>query len=390
MNSVQQTPYQLLKTYFKIKVLNKVYNEKIRFSVYKGIDRINGIQFQKQTQLQLKVIHNKSLRGTYRFSPYLELLQSKGRGKNPRVIAIPSVRDRIVLHILKQILFEIFPDCVPRKLANTYIYEIRNFVKDKNPNTIKILYADIENFYGSIDRNILLTKLSSKIKSKKLLTLIKRAIETPIVPKNYKKRELSNYVECLGIPQGLAISNILAAIYLSELDKTMKDTENIYIRYVDDILIFTDVDKINESETILKTKIAELKLGLHPNKTGIKTGEEEFDYLGYHFELPKVTVKQSTVDNFILSISAKFSSYIHSKNNKLKKYKYLTEEKLKEIFVSDLNEKITGAINENRRYGWIFYFGAINDLTILYNIDNIIKNLFSRLEDFNRVAPSEF
>lgn len=188
MNSVQQTPYQLLKAYFKIEVLNKVYNEKFRFSVSKGIDRINGSQFQKQTQLQIKVIHDKSLSGTYRFSPYLELLQSKGRGKNPRVLAIPTVRDRIVLHILKEILFQIFPDCVPRKLANTYIYEIINFAKDKNPNNIKIMYADIENFYGTIDRNILLAKLSSKIKSKKLLTLIKRAIETPIVPKSYKKR----------------------------------------------------------------------------------------------------------------------------------------------------------------------------------------------------------
>lgn len=169
----------------------------------------------------------------------------------------------------------------------------------------------------------------------------------------------------------------------------MNDSEHIYIRYVDDILVLTDVDKINEAETILKTKISELKLVLHQTKTGIKTCEEGFDYLGYHFELPKVTVKQNTIENFILSISAKFSSYIHSKNKKLKKYNYLTEEKLKEMFVSDLNEKITGAISENRRYGWIFYFGAMNDISVLYKIDNIIRNLFSRLEDFNRVAPTE-
>lgn len=62
-------------------------------------------------------------------------------------------------------------------------------------------------------------------------------------------------------------------------------------------------------------------------------------------------------------------------------------EKLKEIFIADLNEKITGSISENRRYGWIFYFNAINDISVLYRIDNIIASLFKRLEDFGRVPP---
>jgi hypothetical protein len=127
-----------------------------------------------------------------------------------------------------------------------------------------------------------------------------------------------------------------------------------------------------------------LELKLNMDKTYKKSGEEEFEYLGYRFELPNVTIRPSTIEKFIHSLAAKFSSYIHSREKKLKKLK---KENLKRIFISDLNEKITGAICETRRYGWIFYFNAINDMSVLYIIDNIIANLFKRLDDFGRVPP---
>ncbi|MEC4879933.1 MAG: hypothetical protein SAL70_01100 [Scytonema sp. PMC 1070.18] len=69
-----------------------------------------------------------------------------------------------------------------------------------------------------------------------------------------------------------------------------------------------------------------------------------------------------------------------------RKSKY-TVESLKEIFITNLNEKITGAISEERKYGWIFYFNAINDVSLLYKIDNIIAGFFKRLEDFGSVTP---
>ena len=103
--------------------------------------------------------------------------------------------------------------------------------------------------------------------------------------------------------------------------------------------------------------------------------------------MPKITVRQSAVDKFISSIAAKFSDYLHNKQKKLKTFSYLTEDRAKDIFILELNEKITGAISGNKRYGWIFYFNAINDLSILYRLDNIISSFFLRLEDFNRTSP---
>lgn len=48
----------------------------------------------------------------------------------------------------------------------------------------------------------------------------------------------------------------------------------------------------------------------------------------------------------------------------------------KQLFISDVNEKITGAISDKKCYGWIFYFLEMTDLTLLYNIDRLIRNKF--------------
>ena len=169
MSNNSQTPDQLLKSYFEIKSLEKIYNDKFKSSTTKGIDRLSGIQFAKQTKSQIEVIHNKCLKGTYKFSPYLELLASKGRGKAPRLLAIPTIRDRIVLHALKEILFQVFPECVPRKLANTYIYDIRKFTINNSTSELGFIRTDIENFYDSIDRGKLFAKLKTRIESGKFL-----------------------------------------------------------------------------------------------------------------------------------------------------------------------------------------------------------------------------
>jgi RNA-directed DNA polymerase len=389
MITTSQKPYQLLVSCFRVSYLKEIAQEKIKSSTARGIDRLSGERFKAQSESHIKIIHDKCLKGKYKFSPYLELLRTKGRGKNPRLLAIPTVRDRIVLYALKEILFQIFPECVPRDLANTYIRRIREFVNERDLDSVQILYADIEDFYGTVDRDILFAKLKKRIKSLKLLTLLRRAVDTPIVPDSYRKKDLSSYIDrnAKGIPQGLSISNILAAIYLLDLDRDMREQGYEYFRYVDDILIFSDVKSEVNARIRLEESLHELKLKLNDGKTGSSIARSGFDYLGYSFNLPDITVRSSTVERFLQSIVAKFSSYVYSKKHKLKTYQYLTEERLKEIFILEINEKITGAISDRRRYGWIFYFNEITDISLLFKIDNLINGFFARLPDFKGKPP---
>jgi hypothetical protein len=99
-------------------------------------------------------------------------------------------------------------------------------------------------------------------------------------------------------------------------------------------------------------------------------------------------VRESTVEKLLQLIAAKFSDYQHNKAKRLERFKYLTEERLAEIFLLELNERISGAISEKHRYGWIAYFSQINDLTLLRRLDDAVAAMFRRLSDFGRVAPS--
>ena len=115
----------------------------------------------------------------------------------------------------------------------------------------------------------------------------------------------------------------------------------------------------------------------------------KFGYLGYTFTWPQISVREATVERFLQSVAAKFSEYLHNKSRRLERFKYLTEARLADIFLLELNERITGAISENRRYGWIAYFNQITDLSLLHRLDRAIVRMFCRLPDFGRKAPEE-
>lgn len=388
-------PYKLLSVFCGVSELKRTFSEKFLDSGTKGLDRLNGGQFNKNIDEHCSIINRKCMSAQYEFTPYAEVLQLKGRGKPPRVVGIPTIRDRLVLNQLKNILALIFPEYVPKVRANTLIHQISREIKSievaGNSASTRVFGCDIEKFYDEIDRNLLLKSLGKRIKSRKLLKLIDSAISTPTVPRNYKKSDIKKYAIPKGVPQGLAISNILAAIYLAEFDAEMRQQQIHYYRYVDDILIFGDAIYVDSTKILVEARLSDLGLKIHPvsesGKTHLGSLTDQFGYLGYWFHVPKITVRPTTVERFLQSIVGKFSDYIHNKAWRLNEYKYLDAERLKEIFVSELNERISGAISEKRRYGWISYFSEITDLELLRKLDRLIEGFFERLNDFNKKPP---
>lgn len=375
---------------FEPTALVEVFQAKFAQSSSKGIDRLNGFQFAGRAATALAGASGKCLNGRYRFSPYLELLKIKGRGNPPRLIAIPCVRDRVVLHQLNKLLASAFPKCVPRNIAHSYIRAITTDLNGQDPETTYVCGCDIKTFYDSIERDRLLAILDKQLSCPPLAQLIKRAILTPVVPQNTRRRQYADCATKTGVPQGLAISNILSAIYLQEVDAAMQGLGVGYFRYVDDVLMYGAEPNVRAARRSLIARLRPRGLRLHPRgsgKTHIGPLEDPFGYLGYYFRWPTVTIRESTVERLFQSIAAKFSDYVHNKTRRLERYTYLTEEWLKEIFLLELNERISGAISENRRYGWIAYYSQINDLSLLHRLDDTVSRMFQRLSDFKHEAP---
>jgi RNA-directed DNA polymerase len=385
------SPEKLFEHLFSPESLNTLFRERFALAPSKGIDRVNGFQFAPGSVQALTTASRKCLDGTYRFAPYLEKLQSKGRDKAPRVISIPTIRDRIVLHQLNKLLASVFPDCVPRTIANSYIRAITNDFANLSPDVSHVCGCDIKTFYDSIVRGRLTKTLDARL-SGPGLKLIGHAIATPTVPKNARRRNYYAHARPRGIPQGLAISNILAAIYMSEVDIAMSALGVKYSRYVDDVLMYGSEEKVRAAHRSLAARLRRRGLGLHKLGTGkshLGPLNEPFGYLGYYFALPRVTVREASIERLLQSIVSKFSDYTHNKTRRLERAQYLNEARLAEIFLLELNERISGAISEKKRYGWIAYYSQINDLSLLRRLDSAVAGMFRRLPTFNRTAPAE-
>lgn len=376
---------------FSTEVLLSVFQTRFLQSGAKGIDRRGGFQFAARAAEELASTSSKCLAGTFQFSPYLENLKQKGRGKAPRVIGIPTIRDRVVLHQLNRFLAFVFPACVPRNIASTYVRNVAADLGACDPEQTWVSGCDIQTFYDSIRRDRLLKIVAAETSVSAAIHLVRAALSTPTVPKGARRHQYRTYRTEKGVPQGLAISNILASIYMQSVDAAMRKLPVKYLRYVDDVLIYGEKTAVEQAHKTLRGKLRYRGLAAHPvgsGKSHVGYATQPFGYLGYYFAVPKVTVRPSTVERFLQSLAGKFSEYAHNKKRKLERYKYLTEQRLKDIFVLELNERITGAISENRRYGWIAYFSEINDLTLLYKLDHAVASLFARLPDFNNAPPT--
>lgn len=361
-------PYKIFTKNFTTKNLKKVYEKSIKSKPSIGIDGINIKVFDAKIDNEIELINRKVLAKTYNFSFYKERLISKGKNKYPRVISIPTLRDKIALKAIFNTLSEIYKDDLSNELIHTKIDKIKKSVNsDKYNYYVKI---DIENFYPSIDHEILLKFLRKKTRKKEFLGLLENSINQETVSKSHK--DTKKHSSKKGVPQGLSVSNILASIYFIELDKKYSSHPDFdYYRYVDDILILCKKKDISSIFDTIKEDMTGLNLAIHDigkssEKTDTGSINDGFFFLGYFYSKKLISVRESSINNLHNSIVDIFTQYKHSsdKNEKLLYWK--------------LNLKITGCKFKDKKYGWLYFFSQINDETLLFKLDVYVKSMFGK------------
>jgi hypothetical protein len=217
---------------------------------------------------------------------------------------------------------------------------------------------DVSDFYPSIKHKELESRLRKRIKDPGIINVIRAALTSPTVTVS----KVSDKPSTIGVPQGLAISNILAAIYLLNIDRHLNTYSVIaYSRYVDDVLILCDSKQAEEIAKDVISRFRRIGLIVHdpiknPDKSSIGDIKDRFDYLGYHFNGEIVSARTSTIEKLKESIAAIFTSHKHSKQK---------------------NEKFL-EWRLNLRKGWLFFFSEINDESLLHSLDNYVRKLIKR------------
>lgn len=373
------------KKAFLTRNLRRLYNERIKATGAIGIDRIRPARLEPALKVELDVIARKVASGTYTFTAYKEKLISKGQGVPPRVVSIPTARDRIVLRALCEFLGAIFPEAA---LAMPQVAIDSLSIAMSSGKYAEYIKIDLKNFYPSIPHPVLFRALKKKIRKPEILALLKSAIETPTVPES--KGSKGSEPSPVGVPQGLAISNLLAEIVLLAVDAPFKTTSDIwYHRYVDDILILAPT---GTSKAIADDVVAALTaLGLTPHPPGTtgsksKMGPltEQFTFLGYEIANGSINIRRESVLRFESSLASIFTAYRHRLLRATAPY-----EKLAAIALCRwrLNLRITGCVFEGRRLGWVFYFSQITTTERLRAVNRTIETLLRRFSLTGQIRP---
>ena len=197
-----------------------------------GIDHMKTTELEAHLEKHWEKIRAKLLAGTYVPNPVRRKEIPKSNG-GVRMLGIPTVMDRLVQQMLMQAMMPIFepefsnhsygfrPGRKPQdavRAAQQYAREGKDWVVD----------MDITKFFDHVNHDILMERIGSKIRDKRVLGLIGKMLRRgALVGEEIEPAEE-------GTPQGGPLSPLLANIYLDALDQELERRGHAFCRYADD------------------------------------------------------------------------------------------------------------------------------------------------------------
>lgn len=241
-----------------------------------------SLEFSRDETFNLLQIRESLLNDSYKFGGYIHFTVHEPK---ERVIDAPHLQDKIVQLAINEKIKQIYNPCfiydsyacIDGKGTHKCVKRISKFIKQANWEYGKSAYIvkiDIRKFFYTIDRSILKSILTKKIKCKKTLGLIYNIIDS------------ADEISEVGLPLGNTLSQICANIYMNELDQYCKRKLSIkyYVRYADDVVLVLQnkrealekleliknflSDKLNLQTNAKKTKIFPISQGV--NTVGFK------------------------------------------------------------------------------------------------------------------------
>ena len=282
------------------KNLKEAYEEISKNSL--GLDDVGFREFEKEFSKNITSIVERVKRGLYSPEPLKKIEIAKANTTKKRPIALSAIKDKLVQRVLYENINPYFDKTFS---DNSYAYRAdKSTLKAINTTTeyinqkyLTILKTDIENFFETINHDILLKLLNAQIKDKSIVRLISLFIQVG----GFKEQNFDEHLH--GVYQGDILSPLLSNIYLNEMDKYLENKNIKFVRYADDFaLFFKGKNRAYQELKLLKKFLKTLKLKLGYDKTQVVHIADGFTFLGIEFSGRNREVQHKRVEKSLLKI----------------------------------------------------------------------------------------
>ncbi|HTI68626.1 MAG TPA: group II intron reverse transcriptase/maturase [Candidatus Limnocylindria bacterium] len=252
-----------------------------------GVDGVDIRTFESDFARQVALVQADVLALAYRPRPVRRIDVPKPSG-GLRPLGIPTVRDRLVLEAISQVLSPLWETTFS---PNSFAYRPGRSAQDAVVKAQASLQAgrhwvvdlDIEGFFDHVDHLRLMLRLARRIDDARLLDLIGDFLRAGS-QRDHAPPEPTR----IGLPQGSPLSPLLANIVLDELDQELTRLGWPFVRYADDCIILASCEAEGRAVLDFVAGFLEdrLKLKLNPHKTRLVCPADSA-FLGFTYRIDR-------------------------------------------------------------------------------------------------------